>query len=276
MGIIYNQGCCSNETNADWLDIPYESLQEYFNYVDNRGEPSVLIIGAGRGATRYNSHYAREVYGEKAKDYFLLDFKEKLLPDVVGDILNLSELSQIASEQFHLIIFEHIPVCCSFSYKAINDALDLLKPGGAIVSNTSLSRPRFVQKWDIEKIIKEDKSIGEKSYRIQNDITFFYSQDPTRVCNFSRFTGSNNSAIPFNRSFIVAADKDIPEEAMLYILNSCGLDIIRSMFEYNHSITDFTSKIKSVKFSQFCNLPKKLQVGNFKRMESIMVITKTT
>ena len=108
----------------------------------------ILIVGSGRGSVSGRVDYAKNAYGKDEQyNYFLVnycgtDFGTGTEPDVNENILTLN--SQSCGDNYTFVIFENVDYGYSFSPKAIQAGLDLLKPGGLLISSTfPILHPNF-------------------------------------------------------------------------------------------------------------------------------------
>jgi SAM-dependent methyltransferase len=137
----------------------YKNETEYFAHV-NVNLPKILIVGSGRGTVSGCPNYAFVSY-RKPTNYLLVNYTaaESELgsgtqPDIDCNILELYSSGKFTAEAYDCIIFENVDYGYSFSRKAIKGALNLLKPGGFLVSST------FPSPFHMQKVTPDDSWIS--------------------------------------------------------------------------------------------------------------------
>lgn len=128
----------SQRTNAI-----YNSVQEYFNYVDSQHKPRVMIIGGEHitGLYRYGgfeSHTKTDEWYKEAggvENYFFVNYLSKSEPDFLCDVTSKKFLD-LKENQWDIIVFENILFFGSKrDHNAIRNSLILLKPNGKMSCN---------------------------------------------------------------------------------------------------------------------------------------------
>lgn len=125
------------------MQVKCSDETKYFDYTNTNKIPKIIIVGSGRGKVSEKNDYAKEVYKERANNYLLVNYEKAergvgigTAPDIDCNILDLGSSEQFSKEKYDIIVFENVDYKYSFSRKAIKGALELLKPGGYLVSST--------------------------------------------------------------------------------------------------------------------------------------------
>jgi hypothetical protein len=176
----------------------YKNVQEYLDYAELAQKRKILIVGAGRG-----NNSDKKFYGDNIKDYFLIDIEEKHQPDIALDVTNLSELDD-GRGQFDIVIFEFLPDDAGFCFKAINGAMDLLKPGGKLIS-TAFPIPTFTtqeNEWLFSAAIDEcriENEVKSQTFDVGDGMKFTYGEDNLgHNCRFSGYGAIEKKPFDFN------------------------------------------------------------------------------
>lgn len=106
--------------------------------MDKRGNPKIMIVGAGRGELRFGKKvfaekYDEYAYGSQKNDYYLVDACRTLLPDCVCDATTRS-MQKLGISTWDSCVLEFLPhkVCMD---GALKNAISLVKSGGKVYMN---------------------------------------------------------------------------------------------------------------------------------------------
>lgn len=140
-------------TRASNLVYNYISPQRYIEYAEQKGFKKTIIVGG----TRVNH--------KESDKYKYLFVRDNGNPDVVCDIVDLKSKSTSFGEgMYDTVIFEHA-LMDGFTSAAVMGALNLLKPGGRLISDCYYGNKKVSSAYEL---IPEEHLRVEKFY-LKND-----------------------------------------------------------------------------------------------------------
>lgn len=161
----------------------FKSEGDYLLWMNKQNEgqqdvkPKIVIVGSGRGTVSGEKIYAKFAYPSKEYDYLLVNYTENpegygkgTQPDIDSDIRKIDTTLKFST--YDVCIFENVDFSASFSRLAIIGAINILKPGGILVTSVY---PVFSPLYT-EKIFNKIKESFPNSFELTDGFSIAFNE----------------------------------------------------------------------------------------------------